>query len=150
MRFLLCSAPTLGSQLIRTLTWSEWSHVAIPINDHQVVEAVWPRVQISTIDEVLAKHPDYQFVDLPVPRPDLAIAAALSQVGKRYDWKALFGFLFHRDWADPGQWFCSELATWCAMQGEAQWFRAEVLDRITPDDVWKLAPIDSKLVTGMN
>ena len=144
MRFLLCSAPTIGSWLIRALTWSDWSHVAIPINDHQVVEAVWPRVKISSLDEVLAAHPDHLVVDLPVSHPEIAIAAALSQVGKRYDLAALFGFLLHREWADPGRWFCSELATWAAQQGGARWFRPGALTRITPGDLWRTAPVESE------
>lgn len=32
-----------------------------------------------------------------------------DQVGKAYDPRALWGFVFNRDWHDPNKWICSEL-----------------------------------------
>jgi uncharacterized protein YycO len=34
---------------------------------------------------------------------------ALTQVGKPYDYSAIFGIALHRDWHDESKWFCSEL-----------------------------------------
>jgi uncharacterized protein YycO len=140
MRVLLCRSPRLGSWLIRLLTWSDWSHSGIVVGGDQVIEATWPRVRITPLAEVLAAHPIYEVVDLPCPDPGAALHAALGQVGKPYDVKALFGFLVHRDWQEEGHWFCSELVAWCAQQGGARWFRPEALRRVVPQHLWMVPP----------
>ena len=33
-----------------------------------------------------------------------------DQLGRPYDWMAIFAFAVSRDWRDEGAWFCSELA----------------------------------------
>ena len=139
MRVLLCRSRYLDSWLIRWLTWSPWSHSGILMGD-LVIEAGWPTVRVSTLAEVLATHSDYAVVSLPCPDPEIAIGAALSQVGKPYDWRALFGFLFRRDWQERDSWFCSELVAWAAKEGGARWFRADSLNRVTPGHLWMLGP----------
>lgn len=32
-----------------------------------------------------------------------------DQLGKPYDWSAILGFAFNRNWRDPRKWYCSEL-----------------------------------------
>ena len=32
-----------------------------------------------------------------------------AQIGKEYDWWAILGFAFNRNWREPGSWICSEL-----------------------------------------
>jgi len=32
-----------------------------------------------------------------------------AQLNKDYDWDAIWGFIFNRDWRDPDAWICSEL-----------------------------------------
>jgi len=60
------------------------------------------------------------------------IKTALTQEGKPYDWGALFGFLFRRDWMENGdKWFCSELvARSCAFHDI----------RLVRDDSWRVTP----------
>lgn len=36
-------------------------------------------------------------------------AFAYKQLGKPYDKPGIWGFVFGRDWHEPGSWFCSEL-----------------------------------------
>jgi uncharacterized protein YycO len=38
-----------------------------------------------------------------------AYAWARTQAGKRYDYSAITGIAFNRDWRDEARWFCSEL-----------------------------------------
>lgn len=33
----------------------------------------------------------------------------MSQLGKPYDYEAIWGFLLNRDWREPDSWICSEL-----------------------------------------
>ena len=78
----------------------------------------------------------------PVPNEGKSLGMALQQIGKPYDWRALFGFLFHRDWTEPDSWFCSELVAWSAQQGGARWFRSDALNRITPWLISIVPPAD--------
>lgn len=32
----------------------------------------------------------------------------ISQIGKPYDYEAIWAFLFNRDWREPDSWICSE------------------------------------------
>jgi uncharacterized protein YycO len=140
VRVLLATSNAPGALLIRAVTWSSWSHAALLIDDNHVVEATWPRVRVTPIADVIAKHTDHVIIDLPCKDPDAAIRAALSQVGKPYDWTALAGILVHRDWQQDDMWYCAELVAWCAAQGGTAWFRREDVHRVTQEHLWMLAP----------
>ena len=112
MRVLFCTSKLPGAVLIRAVTWSQWSHVALA----------------------------HVIVDLPCDFREFVIEAARSQVGKPYDPTALFGLLMHRDWQEEDRWFCSELVAWAFAQGGSPLFRAEALHRVTPQLLWMLAP----------
>ena len=45
MKVLFCTSNKIGAVLIRGVTWSKWSHVAILLGDGTVVEAVYPKVR---------------------------------------------------------------------------------------------------------
>ena len=53
------------------------------------------------------------------PAIDNAYQAALSDVGKKYDWLDILGFAFARDWHRPGRYICSELVDWAFKQAGA-------------------------------
>lgn len=142
---LFCASSKIGSVLIRAVTWSSFSHVAI-VDGDEVIEAVWPKVRVAPLADVIAKHSRYCVVDIPCQDPGAVIAAARSQIGKPYDLTALFGLLMHRDWQEADQWFCSELVAWSFSQGGSPLFRAEVMHRITPQHLWMLAPSPPDLV----
>jgi uncharacterized protein YycO len=139
MKVLFCTSAKVGAALIRALTWSNWSHVCL-IDGDQVIEAVWPKVRVTPLDEVLAKHSAHAIVRLSCPDPAAAIAAARGQIGKPYDLTALLGLALHRDWQKTDRWFCSELVAWSLTQGGGHLFRQEALPRITPQHLWMLTP----------
>lgn len=139
MKIVLCKSSTVGSWLIRALTWSAWSHVAI-LNGEQAIEAVFPAVQLTTLAEIQAKHHECLIVDLECGYPEEAWAAAMGQVGAPYDWRGLIGLPLQRAWATPGRWWCSELVAWALAQGCSPKFRDEALNRITPQNIWELPP----------
>jgi uncharacterized protein YycO len=87
---------------------------------------------------VQATHASWVILDIPCVNPEAAWAAALSQVGKSYDWLALTGFLVHRNWESQDRWFCSELVAWSFAQAGSPLFRAETKNLITPRDFWIL------------
>lgn len=139
MKVLLCTSHLPGALLIRALTWSAWSHAAI-IDGDEVIEATWPRVRIAPLSEVLAKHPSWTIIDLPCGNPAAVIAAARSQIGKPYDLRAVLGLALHRNWQDSARWFCSELVAWAFDAGGSALFRADAVQRVTPQHLWMLAP----------
>jgi len=141
MRVLFCTSKLPGAVLIRAVTWSQWSHVAL-VDGDEVIEATWPAVRVAPLAEVIAKHSAHVIVDLPCHSPAKVIKAARSQVGKPYDLTALFGLLVRRDWQEDDSWFCSELVAWAFAQGESPLYRPEATYRITPQHLWMLAPAE--------
>lgn len=140
MRVLFCTSTLPGAVAIRALTWSRFSHVAL-IDGEEVIEAVWPRVRIASLADVIASHSQgYAIADLYCADPAAAIAAARAQIGKPYDLGALAGILFRRDWQAGSRWFCSELVAWAFAQGGSPLFRADALSRITPQHLWMISP----------
>lgn len=139
MKVLFCTSELIGAKLIRAVTWSDWSHVAL-VDGDTVIEAVWPVVKTTPLSEVLEKHKSYTIVELPSLDDDALLEAAKSQLGKPYDLTALFGILSHRDWQQDDRWFCSELVAWSFSKSGSPLFRPEALPRITPQHLWMLAP----------
>lgn len=139
MKILLCRSRTIGSWLIRLVTWSDWSHVAVIDGEH-AIEAVWPRVRRVPLADVMAQHTACEIVEFSCTDVDAAIRAARSQIGKPYDLTALVGLLAHRDWQEDDRWFCSELAAWSFAQAGTPLFRHDAVHRITPQHLWMLSP----------
>lgn len=141
MEIMFCRSERIGSRLIRLVTWSRWSHVALVRGD-VAIEAVWPRVRLTSTKEILATHEEVSFVPLQGAPERLTAAwnVALSQVGKSYDLPWLAGFLFRRNWAETDKWACSELVAYSLQAAGAKFFRAGYLNRVTPEDLWNLDP----------
>lgn len=139
MNILFCKSSLIGSVLIRAVTWSKWSHVAVLAADGDtVIEATWPKVRKTTYAKFCKQHPSHQMVSIDVPNEAAGYEWLLTQVGKRYDLSALFGFLFHRNWADDSKWFCSELVAEAIAKGGLTLFRDDAVSRVTPQHLWML------------
>lgn len=105
---------SLLSSLIRWRTWSEISHVAAIRADGQVIEA-WSRGGVRHLDSWHKGHTPGTRIDLYEPRSWSMTRHRkywdwlLGQVGKKYDWLGVLGFLTRRDGAHSRlKWFCSE------------------------------------------
>lgn len=126
----------VGSVLIRTLTWSDFSHVGFIYGD-AVIDSQLSRGGVTAygVDDLINHYPRIQVYDFPHVSNG-AISHALDQLGKDYDWTALCGMGFQRNWQQDDKWFCSELvAASCAAAGtpiihKPAW-------RVTPQDVWE-------------
>lgn len=128
------------SWLIRMITWSRWSHVSIVDGDTIIQAHALHGVVRSSLAEAIDTAKRVQLVRLPASNPAAVIAAAASQIGKPYDWTALFGFLVRRDWQADDSWFCSELVAWAFDKGGSPLFRLDALHRVTPEHIAMLAP----------
>ena len=138
MIVLYAKSRTPISWAIRLNTWSPFSHVGILSGEGTVIEARFPRVREVSLKQFLADNGTVQPVEYECRNDRKGIAWARTQVGHAYDWSALFGFLFHRDWAHTGEWWCSELVAAAKAKALSPWFQNEVLDRITPQACWMM------------
>ena len=135
MRLIFCRANDPISWGVRLLTWSEWSHVGI-VDGSNVIEAWFPYVRVSSLTKVIQSHSRVAFKDIYCKYPAAAISAAVSQVGKPYDVKAIIGWPLGRVWQDDNAWFCAELVAWAFMRGSTTLFPN--VHRVTPQDLWEI------------
>lgn len=141
IRLLFCTNPRNPlSWAIRACTWSRWSHVAV-IDGDDVIESVALHGVVRTpLVERQRLDPRWQIVELPCAEPQAVLAAARSQVGKPYDYTAVIGLWLHRVWKDADSWFCSELVAWSFATAGLPLFRADAMQRVTPQHLWMLPP----------
>lgn len=137
LKIIFCCGKNIGSPIIRFFTWSKFSHVAILDGDY-VIEAAYPRVRRVPYSGYNKHHNPVVVCDFECPDPQSAINFANRQLGKPYDFLALLGFIFHRDWSRTTEWFCSELVTCALKAGGRNVFKDEFLDRVTPQNLWMI------------
>lgn len=141
---LFCTNPRNPlSWLIRTGSWSRWSHVGILDGDY-IIESVALRGVVRTpIKDRQREDRTWTVAALPCSNPDGVIAAALSQLGKPYDYTAILGLGFHREWQEDDSWFCSELVAEAFERAGCRLFRPDSLHRVTPQHLWMLPPLET-------
>jgi len=131
---------SIGGWLIRLLTWSRWSHVAL-VDGNTVIEArAFAGVVETPLAEFKQRYGDTEMVRLNHPDPLGMVHAVRGQLGKPYDYWAIAGFLFHRDWQRSHAWFCSELVAWASEDAGRPLFRRNALNRVTQEHLWLLPP----------
>ena len=136
MKLILASSHNIGSYIIRLFTFSKWSHVAIMLDEFNVIDSTAKYgVRIQSMDYFKSRHFNLETIEVDLPNFDNALSFAYKQVGKKYDWSAIFGLIFQRNWQEADKWFCAELAEAICIAGGRQRFRDEV-SRITPQQTW--------------
>ena len=111
MKILLYSGKSWVSRLIRLQTRSRYSHAAVQLPSGTVVEA-WRRGvhmilgpfahhSVGTVIEVYSVEGDYNLMQVK--------EFLTAQLGKKYDFRAIFRFLSRRPMPADDRWFCSEL-----------------------------------------
>jgi uncharacterized protein YycO len=116
MRLLFVSRDTLSSAFLRAAMWCEFSHVVLVNRFGTVIEATGSGVHLSYANVVLQSSRRHLFADVPCD-DRRAWEFAEKQLGKPYDYTALLGIMFRRDWQDDRRWFCSELVASALMAG---------------------------------
>lgn len=127
---IFIKSPGIGAFFIRLFTRSRWNHVAIVLNSSEVIEAVGSGVRRRRMDTLMASRPEHEFVNVEVPNKQAGLDFLLAQVGKPYDYGAIWAFVFllgfpalaraatwlwsalggtPRDWQEDSKWFCCEL-----------------------------------------
>lgn len=124
MKIIFGTDNQIGSLAIRLKTWSNWSHVGVVLNDDVVEATASHGVVKSTLEDFKSRYPKHKIVNIH-HKGDYQ-QRVLSQVGKPYDWGAIFKFMFRGDWDDTDKWFCFELAAYASGI-----YNSEYLDRVT-------------------
>lgn len=125
--------------LLRILTLSKFSHMAVLLDDNTVIEAAAFKGVVRGSFENFTKIYDRVIIqDLPLPNEEAAINFLLEQIGKPYDWTAIFGIVFRNGkWTDLDSWFCSELVEAAVKAGGLDRFKEDI-SRIIPQYCWVL------------
>lgn len=126
------------SWLIRSISWSSWSHMAIIDGDTVIQAKMLDGVVRTPLADAIAAAARYAIIEVPANDPDAVIAAAASQLGKPYDYLGVIGLGLHRDWQEESAWWCSELPAWAFAQAGEPIFRADSIRRIAPQHWWLL------------
>lgn len=127
------------SRLICLVTWSKWSHVGL-VHNNSIIEAVGSGVRQVTLEEFHHDKREVIFVTYYVKDKAAVISFAQAQLGKKYDFSALIGILFKRNWGETTRWFCSELVAAALDSAGSSPFRRGLTGRITPNDLWMVNP----------
>lgn len=124
------------SNLLAKLGGSQWSHCAIIDRDGvTVIESIIPAGVVKThIADFKARYTDTYIAQVPVKNSLDAYKLAKAQIGKPYDFRALFSMLGSREWEDPSAWVCSELVAHCMGI-----FRPEKISKVTVEHIWMVS-----------
>jgi hypothetical protein len=132
----------VGSWFIRWFTWSEFSHVDLVEPDGWLLGArLFANHAPSGKGGVQRRPPEYvKFtktlrvcIEVTQTQYETFWAEAHRQIGKKYDWLAVFGFLFKKDWQNQDRWFCSEFGLWVAVQAGVRMLNLSRIDRCSPE-----------------
>jgi uncharacterized protein YycO len=134
MKLLFATDNNIGSILTRWWLFSKYSHVAIS-KDGQVIEATfWHGVRQVPEEDFIKKYKEVLHCHVNNVDDEKAWKFASEQVGKPYDYTALFGLLFRKNWQEPDSYFCSELVACALIAGGIEVIRRES-PRVTPQDL---------------
>lgn len=118
------------STVIRFGTWSEYSHVDFITSSGKAI-GCWPDDGVQYHDRTADR---VQFAEIEVNSAARVEEFILAQLGKEYDWSAIFGMFVRRDWNNPDKWFCSELIAAALLYDNIVIAKKES-NRITPQDL---------------
>lgn len=135
MKILVASNRCPGSLMIKFFTMSKWCHAAVLIGDNVIDTRLGTGVAKQSLSEFRAHYPVIEMLDVPLPNEFDAIHFLEKQIGKPYDWTALFGMVMQRNWQEDDSWFCSELVEAALAAGGRKRFR-DAVSRITPQQTW--------------
>ena len=125
---------SVADSVIRVYTRSQWSHVGVVLRDGSYIDA-WPSgVGFEKFQVQLSLAAQHINIDVPLPDEHAAENFLSAQIGKPYDYTAVFGFPF-RKWNDDRKWYCSELVAAALQAGgmtipDARWISPESLRRM--------------------
>ena len=134
MRIIYCTSNGFISALIRFFTFSKWSHVAIEYNGVVIDSTSVGGVAESSLKRFMATHKSIHMEELTGVDEEAVWRFLKSQVGKKYDFRAIFAFPFRESWDEDDQWFCTEILAAAIIKGGR---KLKIKSkRITPKGLW--------------
>ena len=122
--------------LIRWFTNSDYNHVDVSFYEGHLRKTISANSKGVKEYTHLKQHQGMYFLFSLHPEVESAIINNLkSQLGKKYDWLAIFSFFFRRNWERQNKWFCSELVLWAFNRAGYQILHTKFLHKITPRDI---------------
>lgn len=131
---IYCRNHKIGSWLIRFATIGKYSHCGVVIGD-EVIHSTSTGVHATPLEDFLQAYSTTTIVRIACPDDKAAEAFLEAQISKPYDFTALLGIFFHRNWQEDDSWFCSELVEAALTAGGCKRFRSDI-HRITPHESW--------------
>jgi uncharacterized protein YycO len=140
----------LYGYIVRWGTLSAFAHVGFKLDDGLVLDAT-PTYGVAIREAKDDETTEYFRVLAPRRHMDEAVTIALQQVGRPYDWSAIYGAVFRRDWCDDSSYFCAELVEFAFSKAHYPLVRdGHRYNRITPRDlllsprIRQVIPLDGK------
>ena len=124
MKVILGSNNNIGSYAIKLFTWSNWSHAGVIVNNKVIEARGSTGVVESSLEDFKKNYPTNKIID--IPHEGDYQARLHKQVGKDYDWGAIFKFVLRGDWSETSKWFCFELVAYASGV-----LNPKYLDRVT-------------------
>lgn len=122
--------------LIRTYTWSEVDHVEFLLPNQKMTLGAIPdggvqlRPYKPQADEIIA----YVHCSSEIARKVMDYAH--SQIGKPYDWSAIYGIATHRNYQESDKWICSELIAAAFERAGLPLLNGKDSNRFSPRDIY--------------
>lgn len=106
----------LISNIISWFTFGEYTHVAL-VNGDSVIEATGKGnpngILLHSLEDFTKKHKEVTFRKIQHSSPEDVWNRASSQLGKKYNWWWMLGYLLHyNNLSNNTVWSCSELIAW--------------------------------------
>jgi hypothetical protein len=109
----------VGDKLIQTVTWSDWSHVALEING-RIYEATLNGVRTVSLEDFLRYYDEKKITHKAYRLHGLDEAKvwnrAIGELNKPYDYTTLITHYFKIDYTERDKWMCSEYAGYCIQE----------------------------------
>ncbi len=121
--------------LIKIRTRSKFSHVAYvdPLSGLIIEAAGGKGVRVISFDDFIAKYPHWHTATMFVPCVQYTRQFMIEQIGKPYDHKAFWAYVFAQNWEDPKAWTCTEV-----IAAASGMHRGRTFSRITPHDLYSV------------
>jgi hypothetical protein len=97
----------LFDRLIRWWTNSRYSHCEIVINGMAFSADAWTN-QVRAVSASSFNPQNWEWVTVDGDK-EASLTFVTGQLGKRYDWLGILGFLLPGRINDPKRWYCSEI-----------------------------------------
>jgi hypothetical protein len=140
MKILAYRGKSIYSRFIKLKTRSNISHVALELSSGEVIEAkviagVVLVKNFSTTHKPGTPVEVYEVPGVGAQEEAIMEAYARKQIGKKYDKRAILGFMFYKKQKPNDKWMCSEITFQTFLEGGIALLKRVQAAHVSPDDV---------------